>query len=51
MEQPNLTCTADERESVLPSTLAITQLVFLDEADDKDLTTTAGLVCCRVLKK
>ena len=45
VEQPEVSCTADERESVLPSMLAITQLVFLDEmGDHNDNVTTPGIV-------
>ena len=45
VEQPEINCTADERESVLPSSMAISQLVFLDEeGDHNDIPTTPGIV-------
>ena len=44
-EQPALTCTADERESVLPSTLAITDEVYIQEdSSEINRTTTPGIV-------
>ena len=45
VEQPEINCTADERESVLPSFLAISQLGFVDETGDhNDVLTTPGIV-------
>lgn len=44
VEQAGLNCTADQRESVLSSSLAVTDEVFLDAANDVNLTTTAGIV-------
>ena len=40
----NLTCTADQRESVLPSSLGFSESYFLDEEKDANVTTTSGMV-------
>ena len=42
-EQPGLTCTAEQRESVLLHTLAVTDEVFIDEGQ-ANLTITPGIV-------
>ena len=42
-EVPGLTCTAGQRESVLPSSLAITENHFLEEKDN-NITATSGIV-------
>ncbi len=44
VEQPGLSCTAAQRERVLPSTLAVTDEIFLDAVNDVNLTTTPGIV-------
>ena len=38
------TCTVEDRESVLLSTLALTYLEFLNTTTDRNLTTTTGIV-------
>ena len=43
-EVPDLNCTADERESVLFSSLAITENHFLDEEKDINITASSGIV-------
>ena len=50
-EEPGLNCTAYQRETVLPSTLAVTDDFFLDEVDDANLTTTPGIVSFGLQKK
>ena len=42
-EQPGLTCTAEQRESVLLHTLAVTDEVFINEGQ-ANLTITPGIV-------
>ena len=42
-EQPGLSCTAEQRESVLSSTLAVTDEVFIDDSQ-ANLTITPGIV-------
>ena len=44
MEEPNLNCTADERESVVQSSLAILDDFLLFETGDIDISTTPGIV-------
>lgn len=45
VEQPNLTCTAEERESVLPYTLAVSDEFFIQEGSrDINNTITPGIV-------
>ncbi len=44
VDQPGLSCTADQRESVLLSTLAVTDEFFIDETSYVNLTTTPGIV-------
>lgn len=41
---PGLTCTADQRERVMSSSIAFTESYFLDEEKDANLTTTPGIV-------
>jgi hypothetical protein len=48
-EIPDLTCTADQRESVMASSLAFTENYFLDEVRDANITTTSGMVRLRLL--
>ena len=43
-EVPGLNCTADQRESVLPSSLAVIRNRFLDEEKDGNVTATSGMV-------
>ena len=43
-EVPGLNCTADQRESVLPSSLAVTENRFLYEENDGNVTSTSGMV-------
>ena len=43
-EMKGLTCTADQREIVMTSSLAFTENYFIDEVKDADVTTTSGLV-------
>ena len=44
VEGENLTCTVEQRESVLPSSLAFLHFVFLNETADVNLTTSTGIV-------
>ena len=43
-EIPGLTCTADQRESVLPLSLAFTDNYFLNEVRDANVTASSGIV-------
>ncbi len=43
-EIPGLTCTADQRESVLPLSLAFTDNYFLNEVRDANDTASSGIV-------
>ena len=49
-EIPGLNCTADQRESVLPFSLSVTENYFLDEDKDANITTTSGIVSLYVAK-
>ena len=44
VDDESLNCTVEERESVLPSSLAVLNTFFLDEINDVNLTTTVGIV-------
>ena len=44
VDDEGLNCTVEERESVLPSSLAGLNFIFLDEVADVNLTTSTGIV-------
>ena len=48
-EISGLTCTADQRESVMLSSLAFTESYFLNEVKDANVTATSGIVRIRCL--
>ena len=44
VDDEGLNCTVEQRESVLPSSLAFLNYIFLNETADVNVTTTSGLV-------
>jgi hypothetical protein len=45
VDNENLSCTVEERETVLTSSLAFLHFRFLNETADANLTTMTGIVC------
>lgn len=44
-QEDDLSCTAAERESILPFTLSVSKNFFLDELKDFNFTTSINIVC------